>query len=238
MYSGFAYIYDELILGDINYNEIADFIEDILPEKNGPVLDLACGTGNLTTVLAQRGYDMIGIDASCDMLSVARQKNSDILYLCQDMRALELSCKVDAAVCTTDSLNYLTNPCDLELVFKLVKKYLNQGAPFIFDMNSLYKLEHIIGNNTFTYDDGKVFYVWENQWDSEARTCEFFLNFFVKQKDGLYRRFDETHIQRAYSIDQVKQCLQRAGFCKIYVYDGYTKSFPHPQSQRIVYKAY
>ncbi len=240
-YSDFAYIYDALICEDINYDEMADYIEGVfgdMPRKPELVLDLACGTGSLTSVLARRGYDMIGLDISADMLSVAKEKEPDILYICQDMRAFELYGTVDAALCMTDSLNYVTSQKELERVFSLVKNYLNPDSPFIFDMNSAYKLEKVLGNNTFAYDGEDIFYVWENHWDNQKRICDFFMTFFSKGEDGLYRRFDETHTQRAYSCEEVENALRLAGFKHITAYDGYTCAPPQACTQRLVYVAY
>lgn len=237
-YFDFARIYDKLICRDIDYKAMADFIEGCFARAGKApslVLDMACGTGTLTDILARRGYDMIGADLSCDMLNIAREKNSEILYLCQDMRELELYGTVDAAVCMTDSLNYITDYDDLCRVFALVKNYLNPGAPFIFDINSHYKLSKIIGNNTFTYDSDDVYYTWENEYDEKSRVCDFYLTFFVREGKELYSRFDEHHRQRAYTQAEVTDALKAAGFENISVSGGYNTAKANEKSERLVY---
>lgn len=236
-YMDFAKIYDRLICEDIDYGAIADFVQKCF-EKMGAkpelMLDLACGTGTLTGVFAERGYDMLGADLSVEMLSVAREKNADILFLCQDMRELELYGTVDAVVCMTDSLNYITEYEDLCRVFELVRNYLNPDAPFIFDMNSHYKLSKIISDNIFTYDDDDVYYTWENEYDEQCRCADFYLTFFIKENE-LYRRFDEHHTQKAYTSDEVVRALRGAGFSQISIYDGYSFSEAREDSERLVY---
>lgn len=239
MYTDFAQIYDELICKDIDYSYIADFIEKefCAVKKPSLVLDMACGTGNLTNILSERGYDMIGSDISYEMLGIAKRKNPDILYLCQDMRSLDLYGTVDAVLCMTDSLNYICDINELKNVFRLVKNYLNPDAPFIFDMNSHYKLSQIIADNTFTYDDDKVYYVWENEYDQKNREANFYLTFFVLNKKGTYTRFDERHTQKAYTNEEIICALKEANFSDINVYDGYSKNKAAETSERIVYIA-
>lgn len=239
-YAEFAKIYDSLIYEDINYSDMADYIESCfkkMGKKPSLMLDLACGTGTLTDILSRRGYDMIGADMSYDMLGIAREKNPDILYLCQDMRSLELYGTVDAVVCMTDSLNYITDYDDLVSVFKLVKNYLNPDAPFIFDLNSRYKLSKIISDNTFTYDSEYVSYIWQNEYNEKTNICDFYLTFFVSDDSVHYTRFDEEHRQRAYTCDEVKKALTDAGFTDINVYDGYGFSEINEKSERLVYTA-
>lgn len=209
-YMDFAYVYDKLI--DQNYEKWADYIEKIFElkgKKPDLVLDLGCGTGSITNILAKRGYDMIGVDLSPDMLNVARDKameeNLDVLYLCQDIREFELYGTVDAVICTLDVLNYITDPKDLDKVFALVRNYLNPDGIFIFDINTEYKLKNVLGNNTFVNDENGVFYTWENEYLENISNQ--YLTFFAENKDGLYERFDENHVQRAYSVDEIKEKL-------------------------------
>ncbi len=235
-YTEFATLYDRLIKGDIDYKKIASFIKGELKIKtDNIILDLACGTGNLTEELKNLGYDMIGIDLSVDMLNIAKEKNPDILYLCQDMREFELYGTVDCICCMTDSLNYITDTNDLAEIFRLVKNYLNPGGSFIFDLNTFYKLKAVLGGNTFTYDDGDVFYVWENDFDEEENICDFYLSFFVKQENGTYRRFDEEHCEKAYHISQITDLLTSAGFENINCYSDYNKSPISETSERVVF---
>lgn len=210
IYTDFAYIYDKLI--DQDYDKWADYIEEIF-RINGKepklVLDLGCGTGSITNILAKRGYDMIGVDLSMDMLNIARDKaleqELDVLYLCQDIREFELYGTVDAIICTLDVLNYITDPDDLNRVFALVKNYLNPDGIFIFDINTEYKLKNILGNNTFINEEDGIFYTWENEYVDNISNQ--YLTFFKECENGMYKRFDESHIQRAYTTDEIKKLL-------------------------------
>ena len=213
-YGEFAYVYDRLINQD--YCAIADKIENIF-RRNGVkpelVLDLACGTGSLTIELAKRGYDMIGIDMSEEMLSVAYEKAvdyPDIRFLCQDMTDFELYGTVDAIVCTLDAVNYITDKRDLKRLFKLVHNYLNPGGLFIFDINTVHKLKNVLGNNTFVYDEDGVFYTWENCFNSKNNISEQMLTFFVEDGDA-YNRFDEQHIQRGYTEYELRDYMENCG---------------------------
>lgn len=240
-YGEFAYIYDKLMNLDIDYKKMSDYIEAVFDRcsvKPDLVLDLACGTGSLTNELAIKGYNMIGIDISADMLSVAQQKNSNILFLNQDMIKFELYGTVDAVVCMTDSINYITSDKDLEDVFLLVKNYLNPGAPFIFDINTKFKLSKIIGDNTFTFDNEDILYVWQNKWNSKTSIADFYLSFFIRQKYGLYRRFDEHHRQRAYSKDFILELLLKCGFKHFEAFDYLSFNMPKKDSSKYVFVAF
>ncbi|MBC7765884.1 MAG: class I SAM-dependent methyltransferase, partial [Hyphomonadaceae bacterium] len=183
---------------------------------------------------AKRGYDMIGIDLSCDMLTVAREKaqaqNLNILFLEQDMTAFELYGTVDAIVCLLDSVNYIVKPEALLQTFKAVQNYLNPQGIFIFDINTSYKFRHILGQNTYTHETDDMFYVWQNDFDGEI--CEFALSFFVKEK-AHYRRFDEVHYERSYTLTALKRLLKRAGLTFLDAFDDLTFSPPHSKSERI-----
>ena len=154
MYGSFAYVYDKF-MDDVPYEEWADYVQSLLMEyevREGLVLELGCGTGNLTEILASRGYDMIGVDLSADMLDISMEKRErsgrDILYLMQDMREFELYGTVRAAVSICDSMNYLQEEKDLLSTFKLVNNYLDPGGIFIFDLNTAYKYRELIGDTT------------------------------------------------------------------------------------------
>lgn len=213
MYNNFAYIYDKLMY-DVNYSAWADYMEkifhryDLRPEL---VLDLGCGTGSLCIELAKRKYDMIGIDLSYDMLSCAREKSvqeeQNILFLNQDMTEFELYGTVDAILCLMDSVNYITKKNDIKKIFKLVRNYLNPGGLFIFDINTKYKLEQVLGSNVF-YDVGDdITYIWQNRYNKNTGICEFDLTFFVKE-GAKYARYEELHEERAYSIDEIKEFIK------------------------------
>ncbi len=213
MYGDFAELYEKL--QDIDYEAFADYIEKIFAKNNLKpelVLDLACGTGTLTNIMAKRGYDMIGIDMSCEMLDIAREKSYDagldVLYLNQDMTEFELYGTVDAIICTLDGVNYLTEDGDLEALFALVKNYLNPGGIMIFDINTEYKLSRVLGNNTFVAEEKDIFYVWQNEYDNRAKLCYFNLDFFEKHGD-VYKRYKEEQAERAYGIEEIKAAADK-----------------------------
>lgn len=240
MYNDMAQVYDKL--QDINYNEFVDYYERIfknLDLKPELVLDLACGTGNITIPMAKRGYDMIGLDISCEMLNIAQEKayleGTDVLFLNQDMTEMELFGTVDAIVCALDGLNYITDTEDLKRVFSLVKNYLNPGGVFIFDINTKYKLREILGKNTFVNEEQGIYYVWQNNFNDETNICGFELNFFCEQPDGSYIRFDEYQEERAYQIDEILNCANEVGLDVDGFYKPFEFSTPGDKEERIFF---
>lgn len=216
MYSDFAEVYDRL--QDADYNKFIEYYEQIFKKfgiKPELVLDLACGTGSITVEMAKRGYDMIGLDLSCEMLNIARNKaaneGQDILFLNQDMCEMELFGTVDAIVCALDGVNYLTDYDDLRQLFRLVENYLNPDGLFVFDINSKSKLKNILGGNTFVNDEQGIFYVWQSEYDEESHICDFGLTFFVEDEAGMYTRFDEFQQERAYTIEEISVAAEEAG---------------------------
>lgn len=215
MYNDFAEVYD--CLQDADYEKFVNYYEAVFKRYGVQpklVLDLACGTGNITLPMAKRGYDMIGIDLSCEMLNIAREKaydeGQDILFLNQDMTEFELYGTVDAIVCALDGINYITEPELLGKVFRLVENYLNPGGVMVFDINSEYKLSHVLGDNTFVNEEQGIYYVWQNNYSAETKICEFELNFFEEQDDGTYLRFDEFQQERAYSVEEIEKAVKAA----------------------------
>ncbi len=241
-YTAFSDIYDTLMKQDINYSEIADYIENLFSiHKKSPdmVVDLACGTGNLTIPLAKRGYDMIGVDKSADMLSVAQSKqdNQGIMFLNQDITKLDLFGTADAFLCMIDGVNYILDPNSLFKMFKRIKTcFLNEDGIFIFDISSYYKLSKIIGNNTFIHNEDKIFYAWENRFFKNLDICDMYLNFFVKEQNR-YKRFSERHLQKAYKEETIRDMLFKAGFSKVTAYGDFTFSAPTKKSERIIFLA-
>lgn len=243
-YSEFANYYDRLMHKDVDYNRIADFIEniftyfDVYPEL---VCDLACGTGNVTLPMAKRGYEMIGVDNSVSMLNIARKKaadeNQNILFLNQSITRLDLYGTCDAFLCMIDGINYVLSPQLLADAFSRIKRcFLNPGGVLIFDISSYYKLSKTVGTNTFIHDGDDIFYAWENKFYEKKKLSEMYLNFFVKGKSG-YKRFCEHQLQRAYSDGEIKKALKKAGFTDIEAYDGFTLKKPSEGSKRIVFAA-
>lgn len=242
MYQDFAYLYDAL-QKDVPYKEFADYYEKIMEKfgnEKGLCLDLGCGTGNMTEELAVRGFDMIGVDSSVDMLDVAREKayeaEKSILYLNQDMTEFELYGTVSTVVSTLDCVNYITDKDALLKVFKLVNNYLDPKGLFIFDINSAYKLKNILGDNTYVSDDEDIFYSWQNSFDENEKICRFDLTFFEKC-DDVYYRYDETHFERAYDTEEIEELLKKAGMEVVGVFDNLSFEAPNEKSERIFFVA-
>ena len=238
MYGEFARLYEKL--QDIDYTKFADYIEEIFKRegtKPSLVLDLACGTGRLTEILAKRGYDMMGIDISPEMLSIAQEKAREnalsILYLNQDMTDFELYGTVDAIVCTLDGVNYLTEDGETDRLFALAHNYLNPGGVMIFDINSEYKIQKILGNNTFVNEEDGIFYVWQNDYDEKSRICYFRLDFFEKESDGRFKRYTEEQCERAYSKEELLASAKKAGLSVSGVFDALSFEKEKDDSERI-----
>ena len=242
MYEDFAFVYDRLM--DVDYTAFADGYESIFRRFDANphmILDLGCGTGTLTSIMASRGYEMIGVEGSPEMLSVAREKaeaaGQDILYLCQDMTGFELYGTVDAAYSSLDSLNYLLTDEAVAQTFHWMNNYLMDGGLFIFDLNSPYKLEHILGNNTFVNEEDGIFYTWENEYDAESGICTFLLNLFCEEKDGSYTRIVEEQAERAYTVEEMKTLLEESGMELLTVCGGDMKSAPAETEERLFFVA-
>jgi len=241
-YTGFARVYD-LFMDNVPYAEWSQYLAGLLQEHgitDGLVLDLGCGTGKMTRLLAQAGYDMIGADNSEEMLQAAREADGgaqDILYLLQDMREFELYGTVRAVVSICDSINYILEEEELLQVFRLVNNYLDPGGIFIFDMNTLYKYRELLGETVICENRDEVSFIWENFYEQETQINQYDLTFFVREPgnggDSLYRKYDETHFQRAYGLEQVKQLLGQAGMEYVAAYDVLSRHSPREESERI-----
>ncbi len=235
-YTGFAQVYD-LFMEDVPYEEWRDFLVDILHREgisDGLVCELGCGTGRMTRLLAQSGYDMIGIDASQEMLSIARENESEgILYLAQNMREFELYGTVRAIVSICDSMNYLLEEEDLLQVFKLVNNYLDPGGIFLFDLNTEYKFRELMGTQTFSEHRAEGSLVWDNYYDEETKLNEYALTIFLRQEQELYRRYEEVHYERSYGLAEVVQLLEQAGLRFVCACDGGDRGAVREDSERI-----
>ena len=238
-YGSFAAVYD-MFMDNIPYEKWAEYICGILREQGiakGLALELGCGTGSITQLLAQAGYDMIGVDSSPEMLQAAVEKRDaaglDILYLLQDMREFELYGTVRAVVCVCDSLNYITEPEDLLQTFLLVNNYLDPGGIFVFDFNTVYKYKEILGDCTIAEDREEASFIWVNEYDPEERINVYQLTLFLREADGRYRKREELHCQKAYTLEEVEDLLKKAGMEFLAAYDAFTRRPPSPRSERI-----
>ena len=237
-YTSFAQVYD-LFMDNVPYEEWAAYVRGILTEYgigSGLVLDMGCGTGSLTECLARAGYDMIGVDSSEDMLEIAMDKRGrsglDILYLLQDMREFELYGTVRAVVSICDSMNYILDYADLVQVFRLVNNYLDPGGIFIFDLNTEYKYEALMGSRTFAEDREDGSFIWYNEYSPEDHINEYDLTLFVRE-GKLFRRFQETHYQRAYSPAEVRRAAAEAGMEFEACWDAFSRDPVKPDSERM-----
>ena len=216
-YSAISECYDALN-SHVDYDAYASFLNKEIRaggiSDGSLVLDLACGTGNITLPLLRAGYDMIGVDLSYDMLNIAREKEDGdkVLWLCQDMRSFELYGTVGAVVCCLDSVNYLTSRSGLEKCFSLVHNYLDPNGIFIFDVNTPYKFENVYGTNHYILEDEGIFCGWQNYYDKKSGICEFELSFFYENEDGSYTRLDETQREKCYSLKTLNSLLIKNGF--------------------------
>lgn len=240
-YTSFARVYDTF-MDNVPYKEWADYLGKILKEygiDDGLVLDLGCGTGNMTEMLASSGYDMIGVDNAEEMLEIAMEKKvesgHDILYLLQDMREFELYGTVRAVISACDSVNYITDDEDLTEVFRLVNNYLDPEGLFVFDFNTEYKYREILGEQTIAEDREECSFIWDNYYDEDERINEYELTLFVRDEEQpqLYRKYQEEHFQRAYTLERIRHMLTEAGLEYVTAYDDYTKESPHDRSERI-----
>lgn len=260
-YTDFASVYD-IFMDDTPYEEWASYIMDLLEEygvaggdlpeaesarqkalavERNVVVDLGCGTGTLTELLADRGCDMIGIDASQEMLNIALEKREksgkEILYLCQDMRELELYGTAGAVISVCDSLNYLLEEEEMLRVFRLVNNYLYPGGVFLFDFNTVYKYETVIGDSVIAENREDCSFIWENYYDAEGQINEYDLTIFVKtgNQDGedIFRRFTETHYQRGYTLEEMRGMVEKAGMEFVRAEDADTRGEVREESERI-----
>ncbi len=211
--------------------------EELLESERNLVVDLGCGTGTVTEMLYSDGFDMIGIDNSDEMLELAFEKRdetgSEILYLNQDMLELELFSTVGTVISVCDSINYLTGETDFETLAGLVHNYLYPGGLFIFDFNTDYKYREVIGDRTIAENREDCSFIWENYYDEEKKINEYDLTLFIKDEDGRYDRFEETHFQKGYEPSEVETVLKKAGFDIIRITDSDSGEAVSPVTERV-----
>ncbi|MGN1315946.1 MAG: class I SAM-dependent DNA methyltransferase [Acutalibacteraceae bacterium] len=240
-YSSFASFYDELTK-NVDYKKRADYIGEILAKfniKDGLLLDLACGTGSLSVEFSKMGFEVIATDASPDMLmeagNKAMEENENILFLCQKMQETDLYGTVRAIVCSLDSINHLENAGELRKTFQVLKNFIDDGGIMVFDVNTVYKHRNILGNNTFVYDEKDVYCVWQNSLCSDGVTVGINLDFFAKEKNGLYNRYTENFKEIAFTDEEITEAVESAGFKIVEKYAELGFNKPEEDTQRIYY---
>ena len=242
-YEKFAQVYD-LFMDNIDYEGWAEYVTDRLREyeiTDGLVLELGCGTGVMTELLAESGYDMIGVDNSEEMLGEAMEKRAEsgyeILYLEQDMREFELYGTVRAVVSVCDSLNYITDRDELRHVFELVNNYLDPEGIFLFDMNTVHKYRDLLGDTTIAENRDEGSFIWDNSYDEEEGLNYYELAVFLPREDGLYEKSEEVHCQKAYPQEEIETLIKEAGMELLAVYDAYTLNPATEDSERLFFVA-
>lgn len=242
-YGDFAALYD-LLMDDVDYDAWAAYYLKLLKRAGAypqRLCDVACGTGQLSVRFAEAGIQVIGADISGQMLEQAqaraRQRGVRAMFVEQDMCALRLPRPVDALVCACDGVNYLLDDDRLNAFFTRAFASLKPGGALAFDISSAYKLERVLGDGFFGEDRDEAAYLWSNHFDRDARTVTMDLTFFAREPSGLYRRFDETHVQKAHEAAHIEELLRENGFEAIEIFGNQTFEPPEAEAQRIHFLA-
>ncbi|MGQ9782600.1 MAG: class I SAM-dependent DNA methyltransferase [Armatimonadota bacterium] len=238
-FTAIAKHYDSL-MSSVPYRQWVDYIEAILQRLDyhpKTVLDLACGTGNVSELLADRGYAVVGVDISPEMIEVARTKSGRVEYYMQDISELNLDNRqFELAICLFDSLNYITDPVRLAACFERVGAHLVPGGLFIFDVNTVYALEHGFFDQANLAFGSYPRYVWTSQYDHRTHICQVDMLFEVME-DGHVKQFKEVHYQRGYSLEELTRWLVEAGFEVLEIFHAYTFRKPARRSDRVFFVA-
>ncbi len=244
-YGALARFYDAFT-ENMDYKKRVEYLCTLFSAARVPeralVLDLACGSGTYAYALLEKGYDVIGVDASLEMLGAALAKAEKLrcappLLLCQRLETLDLYGTAQAAICLTDSINHLTEPAQLQRFFKRLALFLEPGAAFIFDCNTPHKHEAVLGDNCFLYESQNAFCAWQNHWLPERRCTEIHLDLFAREEDGSYSRSSELFYERVYETQELESMLRKAGFEVEHVYEELTQRLPTPEAERLFFVA-
>ena len=243
-YGNFAHYYD-ILTGNISYKDRAAYFDMLIKKHGGKkdlLLDLACGTGSLSEEMCRLGYDVIAVDGSEEMLNEALDKKFDsglnIQYLCQDMTKLDMFGTIDVTICALDSLNHLPDLDAIKQTINRVSLFCEPGGLFIFDVNTPYKHKNVLGNNTFIYDMEDVYCVWQNTYTEEDNRVEMWLDFFEKQENGSYERYDESFSEIAFDDAVIENIVAGSGMEIVGKYDYDTTEPTKADSEKIVYVAH
>ncbi len=239
-YSAFASIYDEL-MNDIPYDAYVELLDLASTGVSGKkVLDIGCGTGLLSAMLAKKGADVTAIDLSADMLEVASHRaqslSLDIKFIEQPMQRLEVEDTFDAAIISIDSLNYVIEQQDVLETFRRIYGALRTGGVLLFDVHSLFKMDEIFLEGPFVFDNRSITYVWQTAPGDQQHSIYSELAFFVKQQDGSYQRFDEVHMQRSFAVPEYVHMLEQAGFQIERIFADWEDEAPEEESERIFFQ--
>ncbi|MEA4913219.1 MAG: class I SAM-dependent methyltransferase [Christensenella sp.] len=243
-YQEFASYYDTLMT-DVDYAMWADYLKRLLQSggvlPGEPILDCACGTGEITLRLHQAGYIMTGADCSERMLERAQQKarraGAKIAFVQQELQQINVHKPVSAITCVCDGVNYLLTKKDISAFFAGANRALKDGGLLLFDISSAYKLEHVLGGQTFGENERDYTYLWQNCFDPISKLLEMRLSFFVPDESSKYTRFDERHVQSAHTQEALTTALEHAGFTVSGVYEAFTLDSPKKESERIQFIA-
>ncbi len=241
-YDDFSRFYD-LLTDNVEYEKRADYFCRLLSMcgiNEGILLDLGCGTGSMSLAMAERGFDVIGVDSSIGMLNAAQQKmfarGKHMLLLNQSMEEIDLYGTVDCAICVLDGINHLKNEKAVKATFQKVSLFMNKGGAFAFDINTLYKHKFVLADNVFVYEPDGVYCVWQNSFNEADGSVDISLDFF-EEEDGAYYRSGESFTERAYELNDIKAWLEDAGFEVIGIYDDLTLDDVKQNSERAVFLA-
>lgn len=242
-YDVFARYYDALT-ANVDYKGRAAYLKKLLEHLHhepGIVLDLACGTGSLTLELYKLGMDVYGVDGSIAMLSEAKDKaydmEADVMFLCQKMQTLDLFGTVNTVFCSLDSINHLSGEAQVQAAFDRVAFFMDNDSWFIFDVNTLYKHEKVLGNNTYIYDLADIYCAWQNRYNPQDHSVAISLDFFEKE-GKVYTRSSEHFFEHAYSVEKLTEMLKKSGFDRVEVFGDLSFDAPKPEEQRIIFAAH
>lgn len=241
-YDVFSGFYDRLT-DNVEYEKRADYFCRLLSMcdiNGGILLDLGCGTGSMSVKMAEKGFDVIGVDISIGMLGIAQQKmyesGRQILFLNQAMQDIDLYGTVDCAICVLDGINHLNSSDEVRQTFEKVSLFMNKGGAFAFDVNTIYKHKNVLADNAFIYEFDDLFCAWQNNYNEEDNSVDITLDFF-EEEDGIYYRSGENFSEQAYELEEISCWLEDAGFEIIGIYDDLTTNPVKPDSERAVFLA-